>query len=252
MDGGRDPGATGGLMTKPAMPQSRRGAVPRSWCRRRGSHPVALAPVLLWAGSALAAPGDVVWKDFSQRTTGGLDAYTALAVTSAGEACVAGSTAAAPEAPSDVLVRKYGSGGAAIWRRVWTWPGRSDDAAAALVRDRRGGIVVAGSSGSCWLLLKYTAGGYLQWVRRGRASFASAAFTAVAVDGSGNMYAAGAATPAGGHSQFLLRKYSSAGALRWQKTLGSGAGDAAAVAVIVGDGDVYVTGSSDTGPARAR
>jgi hypothetical protein len=233
------------------MPQSKRGAVQRSGAGATALILSALTLVLLWAGSALAAPGDVVWKDFSQRSPDALDAYTALAVTSAGEACVSGTTAAAPDAPSDVLVRKYGAGGAAIWRRVWTWPGRSDDAGAALVRDRRGGIVVAGSSGSCWLLLKYTAGGYLQWVRRSRAPFSSAAFTAVAVDGSGDIYAAGAATPAGGHSQFLLRKYSSAGALRWQKTLGSSAGDAAAVAVIVGDGDVYVTGSSHTGEATS-
>ena len=141
-------------------------------------------------------------------------------------------------------MRKYGARGGALWRRVWTWPGRSDDAAAALVRDRRGGIVVAGSSGSSWLILKYSGGGYLQWVRRGRAAFAHAAFTAVAVDGSGDVYAAGAGTPAGGDSQVLLRKYSAGGALRWQKTLSSGAGDAAAVAVIVGDGDVYVTGRS--------
>ncbi len=238
-------------MTKPAMPQSRRGAVPRSRAHAAALVLTALALVLLWSGSALAAPGDVVWKDFSQRAPAALDTYTALAVTSAGEACVSGATAAAPDAPSDVLVRKYGAGGAAVWRRVWTWPGQSDDAAAALVRDRRGGIIVAGTSGSCWLLLKYTAGGYLQWVRRSRASFSSAAFTAVAVDGSGDIYAAGAATPAGGHSQFLLRKYSSAGVLRWQKTLGSSAGDAAAVAVIVGDGDVYVTGSSRTGPTTS-
>ena len=149
-------------------------------------------------------------------------------------------------------MRKYGAGGAALWRRVWTWPGRSDDVAAALVRDRRGGIVVAGSSGSCWLLLKYTGGGYLQWVRRSRGSFSHAAFTAVAVDGSGDVYAAGAATPAGGDSQLLLRKYSAGGALRWQRTLGTSAGDAAAVAVILGDGGVYVTGQSQTGPGRAR
>ena len=70
---------------------------------------------------------------------------------------------------------------------MWTWPGHTDDVVTALVRDRRGGIVVAGSSGSRWLLLKYSAGGYLQWVRRGRASFARGSFTAVAADGAGNV-----------------------------------------------------------------
>jgi hypothetical protein len=238
-------------MMKQARPQPKEAAAPRGHVRAAALILSALTLVLLWAGSASAAPGDVVWKDFSQRAPGALDAYTALAVTSAGEACVSGATAATPDAPSDVLVRKYGADGAAVWRRVWTWPGRTDDAASALVRDRRSDIVVAGSSGSCWLLLKYTGGGYLQWVRRSRGSFASAAFTAVAVDGPGDIYAAGTATPARGHSQFLLRKYSSSGALLWQKTLGSSAGDAAAVAVIVGDGDVYVTGSSQSESATS-
>jgi hypothetical protein len=211
----------------------------------------ALTSLWLAAEAAPATPGEVVWTDFSQRTPGTWDAYTALAVTNAGEACLAGVTAAAAEAPSDVLVRKYGPGGVVRWRRVWTWPGSSDDTAAALARDRQGGIIVAGSSGSCWLLLKYSGDGYLQWVRRGRAPFTHACFTAVAVDGSGNVYAAGDATPTGGGSQILLRKYSADGALRWQKAVRSSAGQATAAAVIVGDGDVYLTGQTATGPTTS-
>jgi hypothetical protein len=210
----------------------------------------ALAAALLAAATAVAAPGDVVWKDFSQRAAGTVDSYAALAVSAAGEAFVAGATGA-PGSSSDVIVRKYGPGGAMAWQRVWTWPGHSDDVATALVRDRRGGIVVAGSSGSCWLLLKYSSGGYLRWVRRGRASFARGSFAAVAVDDAGNVYAAGAATPAGGAAQLLLRKYSFAGALRWQKALGSIDGDAAAAAAVFGGGDVYVAGRSATGPGTS-
>ena len=199
------------------------------------------------AGQAGAAPGDVVWRDFSQRVAGGADSYAALAVSPAGDACVAGSTSAAPSAPGDVLVRRYGPGGKVVWSRVWTWPGRSDDGAAALARDRRGGIIVAGSSGSSWLLLKYGARGYLQWVRRGQGEFARCAFAAVAVDGSGNVYAAGVAAPAGGDSRLLLRKYSATGAFRWQRTLASDRGDAQAAAIVLGGGGVYVAGRSATG-----
>ena len=144
-------------------------------------------------------------------------------------------------------MRVYRPSGKVAWSRVWTWPGGSDDGAAALARDRRGSIVVAGSSGSSWLLLKYGANGYLQWVRRGHGEFARCSFAAVAVDGSGNVYAAGAATPAGGDSRLLLRKYTVTGVFRWQRTLASHSGDAQAAAIVLGGGDVYVAGRSATG-----
>jgi hypothetical protein len=210
-----------------------------------------LAVLLVAPGTAVAAPGDVVWRDLSQRTPGGADAYRALAVAPSGQVCAAGVTAAAADAPGDVLLRKYTPGGSVAWRRIWTWPGRSDDGAAAIARDRRGSFLVAGASGSSWLLLKYTAGGYLQWVRRGRAPFARASLEAVAVDAAGNVYAAGSAMPAGGARRLLVLKVSSGGTLRWRRTIGSGAGDAAATCITLGGGDVYVAGRSATGPGTS-
>jgi hypothetical protein len=189
----------------------------------------------------------VIWRDLSQRTPGGYDTYAALAVSPSGAICAAGSSSATVAGPADVLVRAYAPGGAVAWRRVWTWPGRSDDAATAVARDRRGSLVVAGSSGSNWLLLKYSAGGYLQWVRRGRGSFARASFAAVAVDGSGSVYTTGTATASGSGDRLLLRKYSSGGSLRWQRTIGATAGDASAAALTLGGGDIYVTGRLSTG-----
>jgi hypothetical protein len=210
---------------------------------------VVLLGGLIASGVASAAPGDVAWRDLSQRAPSSTDAYLALAAAPSGAVCAAGSTAATSAAPADALVCAYGSGGDVLWRRVWTWPGRSDDAAAALVRDRRGGYVVAGSSGPDWLLLKYSAGGYLQWVRRGNGPFARASFTSVAVDGSGNVYTAGTATPSGSDARVLICKYSEAGALRWQRSLASADGDAAATGLVLGAGDVYVTGRTAGGAA---
>jgi hypothetical protein len=212
---------------------------------------VALFAALWTAGAAAAAPGDVVWRDLARRAPGGDDAYTAVAVGPAGQVCAAGATASSPGEPSDVLVRAYGAGGSVLWRRVWTWPGRSDDGATAMARDRRGGYVVAGSSGSSWLLLKYTAHGYLQWVRRGKGSFARCALAAVTLDRSGNVYAAGFATPAGGDSRLFALKCSAAGVVRWQRTYGTDAGDAAAAAIATGGGDVYVAGEEATGPGTS-
>ena len=217
----------------------------RRRARRVAATAVGAAALLaaLWvAAVAAAAPGDVLWRDVTRRAPGGDDVYAALAVGPAGQACAAGTTAATPADPSDVLVRAYSSGGSVVWRRTWTWPGRSDDAAAGVARDRRGAYIVAGSSGTSWLLLKYTARGYLQWVRRGKGTFARCTLTAVTVDGSGNVYAAGAATAAGGDSSLFALKCSASGSVRWQRTYGTDAGDSAASAIVTGGGDVYVAG----------
>ena len=197
-------------------------------------------------GVAAAEPGEVVWRDFSQRAAGAADAYAALAVSPTGSVVAAGSTASAPGAPTDVLVRAYDRGGDVRWRRVWTWPGRGDDVARAVARDRRGACLVAGSSGANWLLLKYSPSGYLQWVRRANSRFARCALVAVAVDGDGNLYAAGRATPGEGPERILTLKYSSSGKLRWLKTYASEAGASAAAGITLGDGAVYVAGTSES------
>ena len=207
----------------------------------------ALAASLGVAAAAAAEPGEVVWRDFAQRAGGGVDVYTALAVGPTGTVCAAGSTASAPEAATDVLVRTYGSGGGVQWRRVWTWPGRSDDEARAVARDRRGAYVVAGASGANWLLLKYSRSGYLQWVRRARGRYARCSLIAVIVDGDGNVYATGRAAPGEGPESMLTLKYSSSGKLRWLKTFASEAGDSAAAGITLGGGAVYVAGTSQDG-----
>ncbi len=200
------------------------------------------------ASAASAAPGDVVWRDFSQRVAGGHDAYRALVVTPGGNAYVAGSTTPNPGAGLDVLVRKFSPGGKVLWQRTWAYPGRGDGLGSDMARDRRGNVIVAGSSGSSWLLLKYGADGYLEWVRHGRKPYARCELTAVTVDGAGSIYATGVATPAGLARRFFTIKYSPTGAFLWRTTLGSIAGDATGGDIVSGGGDVYVTGVFATGP----
>lgn len=226
-------------------------------CRRRAAHGalaaiVALTALAVCAHPASAAPGDVVWHRLSQRISGGTEAYRSLAVTSAGDAYAAGLTTSRAGAPPDVLLAKYGLGGRLMWRRVWTYPGRSVDVATDVVRDQRGGVIVAGSSGPCWLLLKYRADGYLEWVRRGRGSYASCGLEAVTVDSAGNIYATGHATSAGKATRIFTIRYSSKGSFRWRTTLGSTLGDAAGADVVSGGGNLYVVGDIAAGAgARA-
>jgi len=204
---------------------------------------IALAATLGFAIPAVAAPGDVVWRSISQRAPGEHDVYRSLAVGPGGNAYVAGSTTPRAGAALDVLVRAFGLDGTTLWRRVWTHPGRTADVAHDIARDRKGALIVAGSSGSSWLLLKYRSNGYLEWVRRGRSPYARCELAAVTVDAAGNVYATGAATPSGEPRRFFTIKYSSAGGFRWRATLGSASGDAAATDLVLGGGRLFVTGA---------
>jgi hypothetical protein len=88
------------------------------------------------------------------------------------------------------------------------------DRAAALAVDRNGNIYVTGQSQNTngdldWATIKYTPDGKEQWVRRedGPAHSMDKA-TAIAVDGSGNVYVAGSQTKTDNLVELVLIKYS--------------------------------------------
>ena len=186
--------------------------------------------------------GDVVWSDFSRRTPRQRDAYTALAVTTPATPASPAESAASPRSPADVHRAQVRPGGPIRWRRDLDVARESDDRPwRSPGRHHVAGYVAAGSSGSSWLLLKYSGGGYLQWVRRGRGGSPGATHRG-RHDGSGDVYAAGDATPPAVIPGSSLRKYS---VRRYRyplaEDLAPSAGDAGAAALVLdGDGNLYV------------
>ncbi len=139
------------------------------------------------------------------------------------------------------------------WVDRYDGPGNYDDEAAAVAVDGSGNVYVTGFSFDTdtdydYTTIKYNSAGLRQWIARydGTGSYIDKA-TAIAVDGSGNVYVTGASTSGNGGLDYATIKYNSAGHQQWVAYYdGPGSYDDVATAIVVaGSGNVYVTGESE-------
>ena len=97
-------------------------------------------------------------------------------------------------------------------------------------------------------MVKYNSSGTKQWTKQLGSSSADYA-TGVAVDSSGNVYAAGYTngdldgSNAGGWDLFVV-KYNSSGTKQWTQQLGSSGGDGAYGVAVDSSGNVYAAGTT--------
>ena len=147
-------------------------------------------------------------------------------------------------------VARYASNGNQIWlRKYGETVGRIGNRVATAV-DHDGNLVVAGQitlAGNVDILvLKYSRDGVLRWERvvDGVAGGNDGA-TDVVVDSSGGVYVAATSTGLSSGLDYLVIKYSSAGAYLWQsRYVGPGADDVPWAIAIDGERNTYLTGSS--------
>lgn len=207
------------------------------------------------------------WNGARQRGTVSADSAKAVALDSGGNVYLAGSTLGDLDGNisaggEDLFLLKYDAVGTWQWSRQFG--SVAGDGANAVAVDGSGNIYVAGftlgslpgsnagnSGGSDLFLIKYNAGGTLQWVRQLGSAGADQA-KGVAVDAAGNSYVTGSTlgtlpgfgnSNAGGEDLFLL-KYDSAGVLQWVRQFGSVAGDQAYGVVVGSNGEVFVAGAT--------
>lgn len=150
-------------------------------------------------------------------------------------------------------VARYAANGNQIWLRKYDETLGSVSTWVAIAVDRDGDLIVAGqitlAGNADMLVLKYSRDGVLRWehIFDGVAGGDDGA-TDVVVDGSGGVYVAAASTGLGSGVDYLVVKYSSAGAYRWEsRYVGPVADDAPRAIAIDGGRATYVTGTSTGG-----
>jgi uncharacterized delta-60 repeat protein len=184
----------------------------------------------------------------------GDDSAAAIAVDSSGNVYVTGESMNL-NAEMDYATIKYNSAGQEQWVARYTGPGNFDEATAIAI-DSSGNVYVTGSSEDSdfrddIVTIKYNAAGQQQWVARynGPGNDEDEAI-GIAVDGSGNVFVAGAGVGTTYPDyDYVTIKYSSTGQEEWvARYNGPGEGvDIATSMAIDGSGNTYVTGAS-TGP----
>src|SRR5262245_51198141 len=156
---------------------------------------------------------------------------------------------ASSSAPAQIAVQ--------AWVQRYNGPGHGDDECTAMAVDSTGNVIVTGhvdvdpGVGICddVATIKYSHAGVQLWTNRynGPGNGDDRA-SALAVDGSGNVFVTGASF-SGSSDDFATIKYSSAGVPLWTNRYnGPGNGDDRASALGVdGSGNVFVTGASYSG-----
>jgi len=152
----------------------------------------------------------------------------------------------------DYVTVKHRPDGSLAWMARYDGPGKYFDVAQAVAVDGSGNVYVAGDStgsnnGYDIATVKYGPDGSQAWVARydGPANSGAVA-SALAVDGSGNVYVTGSSTGSGTGGDSVTIKYGPDGSQEWVARYdGPASGDDAGGGLAVdGSGNVYVTGRS--------
>ncbi len=211
------------------------------------------------------AIGAQAWVARYNGVGSGDDEPVALVVDGAGGVYVTGSARGTTN--TDYATVKYDPTGALVWARTFNGTSNADDYAASLTLDpTETYVLVTGTSpttsnGPDMATLRYTTTlGTQNWVARynGPAGSAGADIAvSVKTDGAGNVYVAGSSDASGKPSDFVLVKYTLAGAQLWASRYnGTGDGydvasalsvDASGNAVIAGTSRGLLSGTSATG-----
>jgi uncharacterized delta-60 repeat protein len=182
-----------------------------------------------------------------------VDEAWAIALDALGNVYVTGNSSGLGNAGDDYATIKYNSAGQQQWVARYNGPASWWDDAKAIAVDNSGNVYVTGSSMTAndgptdYATVKYNSSGQQQWVARynGPGNDNDDA-TAIAVDGSGNVYVTGSSTGQGSGLDYATIKYNSTGQQQWvARYNGPGNGDDQAGAIALDAlGNVYVTGSS--------
>jgi len=143
------------------------------------------------------------------------------------------------------------SGGVPLWTNVYNGPANSYDSAFAMAVDGGGNVFVTGRSvgtnGTDYATIKYSGVGVALWTNLYDGPVNSADYaSAVAVDGSGNVFVTGYSTGIDFNYDYATIAYSGAGVALWTNRYNGpeNSEDYAFTVAVDGSGNVFVTGQS--------
>jgi hypothetical protein len=216
----------------------------------RGGTPLHSTQLHTSEPSPVTPNGDVyeAWVTRYNGTGTGYDEAKAVAVDNSGSVYVAGSTFGLGTI-NDYATIKYNSAGEQQWVALYNEFAHPDEQLNAMTIDASGNVYVTGGSGLynvpyVCTTIKYNSAGDQQWIARYNAPI-GASGDAIAVDNSGNVYVAVAASNEFNTLFCATIKYNAAGEQQWIAEYhgGSGADEPAAI-VVDKAGNVYVTGTT--------
>jgi hypothetical protein len=201
--------------------------------------------------------GDTLWiRRYHGSGNGGEWAH-ALTVDGSGNVYVTGGSDGGGTL-GDYATIKYSSSGDTLWVRRYNGPGNGSDVGYALAVDGSGNVYVTGSSmGSGTIFdcatIKYNSNGDTLWVRRYNGPGNDEDWGEdLHVDDAGNVYVAGESIGSGTHYDFATIKYNSNGDTLWVRRYNGPEifFDHLTALSVNGSGDVYVTGSINSGTIK--
>jgi len=195
--------------------------------------------------------GDTAWIRRYNGPGNSWDVATAIVLDDSNNVYVTGYSSGSGT-NKDYATIKYSSNGDTIWVRRYNGAGDSTDVATAIAIDTSGNVYVTGYSFDSgpyedFVTIKYYQNGDTAWIRRyngERNGYDEA--SAIAIDGSGNVYVTGYSSGTGTVNDYATIKYYPNGDTAWVRRYdGPGNLDDEAYAIAVDDYDnVYVTGFS--------
>jgi hypothetical protein len=236
-----------------------------------------------WARSVTAGSGDSIFRSVAVDGSGNVYAagYQNGIGTDAHTYGPGVSVFGASYSSNDVVLVKYDSSGTAQWARSTT-AGSSYSRFDSVAVDGSGNVYAAGSQDGTGaytygpgvsvagtysgynenvVLVKYNSSGTALWARSVTAGSARSEFDSVAVDGSGNVYAAGhqagtgaytygpgvsvSGTYSGYNGNVVLVKYDSSGNAQWARSVTAGSSSFFYSVAVDGSGNVYAAGAQN-------
>lgn len=202
----------------------------------------------------------LAWSSYFDNTPQFAD-YSAMIGRDAQGSIYVGGTSYMDEATgnTDIVLFKTDGNGNRVWTRTFDGAGNYRDGLRDMAVDPAGNIYLAGFSYSAgepalrsydYVVLKYNTGGDLIWTRYygGNAGYDDFP-QSLKIDASGNAYVAGYSWGVGTYANYATIKYDSSGNQIWAKRFAGGNGEILNEVEVDRNGNVYVTGYSNSSPA---